>query len=83
MAILKYPNDMVVPLARVEGDANYVSAMLEILQEAQTPDSEIRYKKIVTKEGSQVTALRPRGPKSLFDSRLLRLLLNATYCDHI
>jgi hypothetical protein len=83
VAILKYPNDTVVPLARVEGDANYVSAMLEILQETQTLDSKIQYKKIGTEEGSQVTALRPRSPKSLFDSRLLRSLPNTTYRDHI
>jgi hypothetical protein len=83
MAILKYPNDTVVSLARVEGDANYVSAMLEILQETQAPDSKIRYKKIGTKEGSQVTALRQRSPKSLFDSQLLRFLPNTAYRDHI
>jgi hypothetical protein len=73
MAILKYPNGTVVPLARAEGDANYVSAMLEILLETQTPDSKIRYKKIGTKEGSQVTALRQRSPKSP----------NTAYRDHI
>ena len=83
MAILKYPNDTVVPLARVEGDANYVLAMLEILQETQTPDSRIRYKKIRTKEGNQVTALRPRSRESLFDSRLLRFPPNTQHCDHI
>jgi hypothetical protein len=83
MAILKYPNGTVVPLARAEGDANYVSAMLEILLETQTPDSKIRYKKIGTKEGSQVTALRPRSPKSLFDSQLHRFPPNTAYRDHI
>jgi hypothetical protein len=83
MAILKYPNDTIVPLARVEGDANYVSAMLEILQETQPPDSRIRYKKIGTKKGGQATALRRRSPKSLFDSPLLRLPSSTTYRDHI
>ena len=83
MAILKYPNGTVVPLARAEGDANYVSAMLEILLETQTPDSKILYKKIGTKEGSQVAALRQRSPKSLFDSQLLRFPPNTAHRDHI
>jgi len=83
MAVLKYPNDTVVPLVRAEGDANYVSAMLEILLETQTPDSKIRYKKIGTKERSQVTVLRQQSPKSPFDPQPLRYPPSTAYRDHI